>query len=43
VPIENGEAMAARIPGVEPEFTGDDHLGTLFRDPTDDFRWLASL
>jgi pimeloyl-ACP methyl ester carboxylesterase len=43
VPIENGEALAARIPGVETEFTGDDHLAMLFRDPADDFRWLASV
>jgi pimeloyl-ACP methyl ester carboxylesterase len=43
VPIENGEALAARIPSVETEFTGDDHLAMLFRDPADDFRWLASL
>ena len=43
VPFENGEWLVSHIPGVDAEFTDDDHLGLFFRSPEDDYWWLAAL
>jgi pimeloyl-ACP methyl ester carboxylesterase len=43
VSVENSEWLAARISGVDFELTDDDHLGLFFRNPEEDYCWLAAL